>query len=494
MIWISIAITILFLVGAGILYKFFRNIRYRLFGTALTAVAVFIIGTGINIHDERTRIYLIFAGMLLLSVGCYMAVKKKITTVNIEGMIVVFCSAILFMITFLTYSDSKEELAWGGNQYGTLANGSYIYDGLVPKPIKGEQKFQSISGGNYHTLALDYSGQVWIWGWETVPNIQRYIPYKVNGLSNIVTINSGAWHSVALDCAGNVWTWGENGSGQLGDGTNLPRSEPGKVAGLSKIVEIAARGSSNLAIDTAGQVWAWGDNSYGQLGDGTKISRNLPVRVKEITNVKDIRCGSLFSIALTQDGNVWAWGNNTNGQLGNGGNTGSLVPVQSHIKNIKEISSGAYHSFAIDWSGAVWGWGLNDDGELGDGKNTASVRTPICIDNLAGYRKVNAGNFCSAGIDKEGKVTAWGRNNGSFLGVKDDQLENSNVPVMIVGLNNVRDVSISGASAYALEAYPVIPLLITLMTAVFLLILGLVLLIERSLYNVVQTKTKAVSL
>ncbi len=479
MIWISIAVILLFLIGVGLLYLFGRSTRYRLFGIALTAIAVFVIGTGINIHEEWTRIYLIFAGMLLLWVGCYMAIKKEITTVNIGGMIVIFCSAILFMITFLTYSNSKEDLSWGGNQYGTLANGSYIYDRLIPKPIKGEQNFQSIAGGSYHTLALDYSGQVWIWGWETVPDIQRYIPYKVNGLNNIVKISSGAWHSVALDCAGNVWTWGENRYGQLGDGTNLPRSEPGKVAGLSKIVEIAARGSSNLAIDTEGQVWAWGDNSYGQLGDGTRISRNLPVLVTGITNVKDVGCGDLFSTALTREGNVWAWGNNTNGQLGNGTNISSLVPVQSQIKNVREISTGAYHSFAIDWSGVVWGWGLNDDGELGNGTRIVSVRTPIRIDNLSEYRKVNAGTFCSAGIDKEGKVTAWGRNIGGLLGVEYDQMENSSVPLEIFGLNNVRDISISGASAYALEEYPGTPLLITLGVASFLFLCGFALLIRK---------------
>lgn len=494
MIWISIAVIVLCLIGAVILYRLGRNVRYRLFGIALAAVAVFAIVTGMSGQEERTRIYLLFAGILLLLTSCYMTIKKEITTVNIAGMIVVLCSAVLVMVVYCTYYESKEELSWGGNQYGTLANGSYIYDGLVPKPIKGDQKLQSISGGNYHSLGLDDSGQVWIWGWETVPYIQRYIPYKVNGLSHIIKVNAGARHSVALDCEGNVWTWGENGAGQLGDGTNLPRPEPGKVEGLSRIVAIAARDSSNLAIDMEGQVWAWGDNSFGQLGDGTRISRNLPVLVKGLTNAKEIGCGSLFSIALTGDGNVWAWGNNTNGQLGNGENTGSLVPVQSLIKNIREISCGAYHSFAIDYTGAVWGWGLNDDGELGDGTNTVSVRTPIRIDNLTGYRKVNAGTFCSAGIDQEGKVTAWGRNNGSFLGMKHEQMEDSNVPLEIFGLNHVREISVSGASAYALEAYPLTPLLITLVTAVFLLLLGLGLLMEGSLYHVVKTEKKAVSL
>ncbi len=494
MIWLSIAVIFLCLIGAGAIYKFGRTIRYRLFGLVMTAAAAFVIGLGISCQEDRTRLSLLFAGGLLLAGGCYMAIKKEITAVNIAGMIVVLCSAVLFMVTYLTYSDSKEELAWGNNQYGTLANGSYIYDSLVPKPIEGEEQFQSISGGSHHTLALDNSGYVWIWGWETVPSIQRYIPFQVNELRNIVKVSAGAFHSVVLDCAGNVWTWGENGSGQLGDGTNLSRPEPGKVTGLSGIIDIAAKGSTTLAIDREGQVWAWGDNSYGQLGDGTRISRNLPVQVQGVTDARDIGCGNLFSIALTVDGKVWAWGNNTNGQLGNGTNTQSLVPVQSLVSNIREISCGGYHCLAIDQNGAVWGWGLNDDGELGNGNYIVSVRTPININNLAGYRKVAAGEFRSMGIDREGKATAWGRNFGGFLGIEYDQMENSNVPLTIFGLNNIRDLSVSGASTYALEAYPITPLLIALGTAGILLLIGLILLTERGLFNVIQTETKAVSL
>ena len=76
-----------------------------------------------------------------------------------------------------------------------------------------------------------------------------------------------SFHSLALDNSGTVWAWGYNSSGQLGDGTTIDRSASVPVSGpMTNVVLIAAGCWHSLAVKSDGMVWAWGDDYLGQLG------------------------------------------------------------------------------------------------------------------------------------------------------------------------------------------------------------------------------------
>ena len=57
-------------------------------------------------------------------------------------------------------------------------------------------------------------------------------------------------------------------------------------------------------------VWAWDRNGSGQLGDGTNIDLNAfaiaPEQVNGLADVTAVAAGSSHSLTLTGDGTVWA--------------------------------------------------------------------------------------------------------------------------------------------------------------------------------------------
>jgi hypothetical protein len=78
------------------------------------------------------------------------------------------------------------------------------------------------------------------------------------GLSQIVDVECGLNHTVALDRSGQVWVWGQNQSGQLGTGGTATSALPVQLAGLPPITAVAAGRESSLAIAADGRVFAWG--------------------------------------------------------------------------------------------------------------------------------------------------------------------------------------------------------------------------------------------
>jgi alpha-tubulin suppressor-like RCC1 family protein len=89
-----------------------------------------------------------------------------------------------------------------------------------------------------------------------------------------VDIAAGGAHSCAFLGSGETLCWGENGSGQLGDGTNTDRSVPTIVSDFDGR-DVAAGGFHSCAIEGE-SVWCWGENQQGQLGAGDTSDRNFP--------------------------------------------------------------------------------------------------------------------------------------------------------------------------------------------------------------------------
>ena len=246
--------------------------------------------------------------------------------------------------------------------------------------------------------------QPWAWGDNgngelgnnvVDPNATSSTPVPVDGpggsglFSNATAISGGQYHTLAVDSSGHVWAWGSNGYGQLGNNSKADSSTPIEVLGpdgsgfLSNIVAIAAGGFFSLALDSSGHVWAWGTDADGELGSGTSSYSLTPVEVTGpggsgvLDNITAISAGQEHSLALDATGHIWTWGFNYYGELGNGTTTGSSTPVEvTGLANVTAVAGGYYHSIALDSSGHIWAWGRDAEGERETMRLAAPVRPP----------------------------------------------------------------------------------------------------------------------
>ena len=380
--------------------------------------------------------------------------------------------------------------AWGHNLLSQLGNGSYN-NSNVPILVPGISNVMRIASGKYDTLAIDQSGQVWAWGYYTTQN-----PKQINadGLNGAKRISAGDNSFYIVDIDGCIWSWGLNSKGEIGNGTTTRYYTPQKIENTRGIQEISAGLNFAIALKADGGILAWGKDDKGQLGDGTWNGYSFPRYlsgfndIKEISSgywntifllqdeyiydyesgpspnlkkksgidsIKTVSTGWGYCIALKNDGTVYAWGNNGVGQLGNGTNNSVSGVVQvMGLNNILEISSGDSHNLALDADGYVWAWGRNNCGQLGIGTNTdsyypAKVKNPENANYLNDVKHIYASNNMSIIEKNDGTFWAWGDNRYGQLGDGTDT--NRNLPVQIIGLDNVKEVIPGGWNSYALK-------------------------------------------
>ncbi|MFG6439419.1 PKD domain-containing protein [Roseateles sp. LKC17W] len=304
---------------------------------------------------------------------------------------------------------------------------------------------RSIAGGDGHACANTLSGGLKCWGFNSTgqlgnaSNTNSSTAVDVFGLeTGIVSVATAAYSTCALNQAGAVHCWGLNGSGQVGDGSNVNRSTPVAVSGLgSGVVAISAGWEHMCALTSAGAVKCWGAGSNGQLGQGSIANSRTPVDVVGLSSgVLAISTGAYHSCALTSAGAVRCWGGNFSGQLGNGTTTNSTAPVavQGLEAGVVALDAFGEHSCAITSARGLVCWGLGLSGQLGQGSNTSSS-VPVAVSGLgSGVAAVNAGSYHTCALTQAGAVLCWGFNSNGQLG--NGSTTRSNVPVAVTGLGS----------------------------------------------------------
>ncbi len=148
-------------------------------------------------------------------------------------------------------------------------------------------------------------------------------------------------------------------------------------------------------------------------------SRNDPVVVQGLTDVTAISASYFAGYALKSDGTVWSWGGNYEGALGTGSTSdGPALPAQiPGLTDVVALGSGgeAFSGYAIKRDGSVWAWGSNSSGELGHGTTTSS-NVPVKVVGLDNVIQVSESGGVALALTADGKAYSWGHNDYGELG------------------------------------------------------------------------------
>jgi alpha-tubulin suppressor-like RCC1 family protein len=217
--------------------------------------------------------------------------------------------------------------AWGFNDVGQLGNGT-TSSTANPNPVQasGLTDVVAIAAGSNHSLAVKSDGTVWAWGFNSQGMLgngtsgtgtNSNVPVQASNLTDATDVSGGNFHSIALESDGTVWAWGANDVGQLGDGTTTSRrTTPVQVSNLTDVEDVSSGLNHNLAAtSTHGEVWAWGCNDYGQLGNSgvpTNPGSNCaspafsrtPVQTIGLFNAGEVAGGGSHSLALANVDNT----------------------------------------------------------------------------------------------------------------------------------------------------------------------------------------------
>jgi len=299
---------------------------------------------------------------------------------------------------------------WGDNFYGQLGYGTNVgthtaNSNPAPVTITGTPTITAIAAGSDFTLALDSSGTVWAWGNNSDgqlgqnPSTTSYssTPTQISGLSNVKALAAGFAHALAVDSSGKVYAWGYNSAGQLGQDTSTASNyTPQIIASLSglSVSAVSAGYAHSMALTSSGNVYAWGAGAAGQLGLGSSIIQGTTpqqVTATGFSGVSAISSGEFFSVAIDGSGNVWTWGENGNGELGNGGPTGVNVYTPTSI------------SFSLGSTGSVLLGDMNNSGKITAGDALLALQYSVGINTL---NLTSADALARGDVNSSGKVTA----------------------------------------------------------------------------------------
>ncbi len=353
---------------------------------------------------------------------------------------------VLSVTPALAQSGSGDALAWGFNLEGQLGNGTRAnVNAPVSVLLPSGTRVTDTAGGSSHSLALTTTGQVLAWGDNfagqlgngTFTDSTTPVSVSLPDGTRVTAIAAGEFHSLAITSTGQVYAWGENSSGQLGNGSTTNSNTPVLVSlpDGTRVTAVAGGSTFSLAATSAGQALAWGQNDTGQLGNGMLDDSTTPVFVSlpAGASVSAVAAGDRFGLAMTSAGGALAWGNNTFGQLGDGTNTTSRTPVFVSLPTgtrLSAIAAGVRFGLAMTSTGRALAWGNNTFGQLGNSTNT-STNAPVSVSLLLGTRlsAVAAGGAHGLAVTSTGQALAWGDNTFGALG--NGTNDNSNTPVLV---------------------------------------------------------------
>jgi hypothetical protein len=278
----------------------------------------------------------------------------------------------------LEVRDGGDLWAWGQNIAGVIGDGTYDRSPASPKPLAMPTDVVAVGAGSMYSIAADARGDVWVWGdigdvdvsGGVVTDTYAPWPRRVDALDGIVAISAGYEDALALDASGGVWLWQYDtphvreirgapplaavAAGETADvGLDLDggvwhldakdaagKRKPALLTGFPAASAVAGGEDEVLVLGTDGAVWQW-----------TGAANAPVVRVTLPGRATAVSAGYYYSLALLEDGTVWAWSSSQETPQGIEG-----IRVRN-LDGITSIVAGSGDkSFALDADGFLWMW------------------------------------------------------------------------------------------------------------------------------------------
>ena len=255
----------------------------------------------------------------------------------------------------LAISTNGELYSSGRNTAGQLGLGNYITSDVLQK-VGDKTDWVMVNARGDQSFAIDSQGNLYAWGFNNYGqlgvnknDININTPTIVSGNRKWKKVSAGEFHTLGLTDSNELFGWGRNTTGQLGIGFNSSSKnlEPIRV-GNQTWIDIESGYMSSGAINNNNELYTWGLNNFGQLGIGNTASKNEPTKVN-LNFVDKISFGTYHGFAITQNGEVYCWGRNNESQLGLGSVTPAAYnsPVRNdRLDDIVNIFCGDYSTFA----------------------------------------------------------------------------------------------------------------------------------------------------
>ena len=338
---------------------------------------------------------------------------------------------------------SGAAFCWGGNQLGTLGNGTTTFS-ASPVAVSQPVPFRDIEAGTSSVCAIGVDARVYCWGANDLGQLgdgtetMRAVPTPVAVSTRFMNVTVGGEHACAIaEPGGQAYCWGQNNDGgPLGNGSSVNSSTPTPVSSTEPFRFISASWASTCAVSRSADLYCWGANYEGGAGIGS-FTGNVPTPqlVSSLPNVNYSTGGGQHSCAVTADGQAHCWGDEGWGMLGNGsfGFRSAPVAVAGLAGTYVDVATGNDHVCALTSAGATWCWGLGNVGQLGD--NTflpfAQPSGPVQVSGAQTFASISAGSQFTCGLTSAGAAYCWGNNWVGQLG--DGTTINRSVPTAVVG-------------------------------------------------------------